>query len=380
MKKQNKKIYFRSFHSPDGMVSPQASVEARTDSERCAGGASARENMFFCFVFFLMGYFLLFIATANAQFELPTIGSVKPTIILNPDPVTPLPNSTVTITANLSGIAGDGNPNYTWFLNNIKQSGFSGLNKNTLTFKTGAIGATYQVSVDVKTLNQELFDTINLTVSDVDLTWAANSQAPVVYRAKLMPTQNSIVSVSALPSIYRPGTKSMIASANLTYNWIVDGKLDSEKSGLNKSLYILGVGNFPGNPYSIRLEIKTADGAVSLNKYITIPVVRPQLLLYTLDLKTNQPFGIALKNLTTRSTNLNFFAQAYFFTAPAKNLKWQWFINNIEVDSATEKPWLATLNLANDFLGPLSAQIKVTTQNPANELEMAQSITNLEVR
>ena len=78
--------------------------------------------------------------------------------------------------------------------------------------------------------------------------------------------------------------------------------------------------------------------------------------------------------------NLNFVAQTYFFTAPAINLKWQWFINNTEVDSETEKPWFAALNLANDLLGQLSAQIKVTAQNSNNELELAQSIINLEVK
>ena len=98
------------------------------------------------------------------------------------------------------------------------------------------------------------------------------------------------------------------------------------------------------------------------------------------DQKTNLPFGAALKNLMTKSKGFNFIAQTYFFTAPAKNLKWQWFVNNAEVGGGNEKPWLATLKLANDFLGQLSAQIKVTAQNPSNELEIAQSITNLEIR
>ena len=78
--------------------------------------------------------------------------------------------------------------------------------------------------------------------------------------------------------------------------------------------------------------------------------------------------------------NLNFIAQTYFFSAPAKNLKWQWFINNKEVSGETEKPWLAALSLANDFLGAFSAQIKVTAQNPGNELEIAESMTNLEIK
>ncbi|MDO8574691.1 MAG: hypothetical protein Q7R61_00190 [bacterium] len=341
------------------------------------------KNKFFItrFVFLFSIFYFLFSAVVAAQFELPTIGSVKPAIILNSDPLTPLPNSTVAITANLSGITGSGGSNYAWFLNGARQTGASGLNKNTFAFRTGAIGSVYIINVSVTTPSANILsDAINLTVSDVDLTWIANSQAPVFYKAKLMPTQNSLVTISALPFIYRPGTKNQISSNNLIYNWIKDDKVDSEKSGVNKFSYVFRVNNFFGNSHLVRLEVKTEDGAVSLGKDVSIPVARPQVLLYFADLKTNLPYGAALKNLTTKSTSLNFIAQTYFFTAPAKNLKWQWFVNNTEVGGENEKPWLATLNLANGFLGQLSAQIKVTAQNTNNELESAQSITNLEVR
>ena len=329
----------------------------------------------------LLIIFVLLPIVVAAQFELPNIGSIKPTITLNSDPVTPLPNSTVTITANLAGITEAGDSNYIWFLNGARQTSASGLNKNVFSLRTGTIGMIYKIGVNVTAPNGEnLSDTINLTVSDADLTWVANSQAPIFYKAKLMPTKNSLVTISALPFIYRPGTKNLIASNNLTYNWKIDGKMDSEKSGVNRSSYALRASNFPGNSYSVQVEIKTADNSASLSKDILIPVVKPQVFMHFSDPKTNLPYGAALKNLTMRAVNLNFIAETYFFTAPAKNLKWLWFINNTEVGGRNEKPWLATLNLANDFLGQLSAQIKVIAQNPNNELEIAQSITNLEVR
>ena len=218
------------------------------------------------------------------------------------------------------------------------------------------------------------------TVNDVDLTWTTNSKSPVFYRAKSLPTQNSIITISALPFIYRPGTKILINSRNLIYNWRINNKLDFEQSGKNKFSYILNVGSFFGNLHSIHLEVKTEDGTISLEKEIQIPIVKPQIWLYFSDSKTNQPFGIALKNLTARATNFNFRAEAYFFTTPAKNLKWLWFINNTEVTGGDEKPWLATLNLANNFYGPLSTQIRVTAKNPDDELESSESITNLEIK
>ncbi len=156
--------------------------------------------------------------------------------------------------------------------------------------------------------------------------------------------------------------------------------MDSLKSGLNKSSYAFRISNFPGNSHFVRLEIKTGDGAVSLSKDALIPVAKPQVLVYFSDPKTTFPFGIALKNLTVMPTDLNFTAQTYFFSALIKDLKWQWFIGNIEVNDKTEKPWLATLNLANDSSGQFSVQIKVVAQNPNNKLEIAESLTNLEIR
>lgn len=331
------------------------------------------------FLFFVSS--MIFANITMAQFELPAIGSIKPTITLNSEPVTPLPKSTVLITANLSGVTGAGSSNYAWFLNGARQTGASGLNKNTFTFRAGDIGSVYKINVSVTTPNADILsDAISLTVSDVDLTWVANSKAPEFYRAKIMPTQNSLVTISALPFIYRPGTKNLITPNNLTYNWKVDGKIDSGKSGLNKLSYALRISNFPGNPHLVRLEIKTEDGAIFLSKDAPIPVAKPQISLHFSDSETNLPYGAALKNLIIRPANLNFIAQAYFFTAPAKDLKWQWFINNAKVGGETEKPWLATLNLANGFFERGAAQIKVAAQNPANELESAQSVTNLEIK
>jgi len=319
-----------------------------------------------------------------AQFDLPTNQlpnlNMKPTLSLTSDPLTPLPNSIITVTANLLGITNVNNSNYTWFLNNVKQKEASGPNKNIFTSRVGDLGAVYKVSVSISMPNGDnLSDSISLTVSDFDLTWSASSQAPASYKGKLLPTQNSTVSVSTLSFIYRPGTKTLINNNNLIFNWRVDDKFSTGKSGVGKSDFLLTVRDFAGADKSIRLEIKTLDGAVSLSKSVTIPIARPQTLIYFADPKTNLPYGIALKNLITKPINLNFIAQNYFFNAPPKDLKWQWFINNKEVTGGDERPWLASLNLPNiDQL--FSAQIQALAKNPANDLETAQSTINLEVK
>ena len=339
---------------------------------------------FYFYYFCLLLIVILSPIIANAQFSLPTNQlpnlNLKPTLSLTSDPITPLPNLIITVIANLSGITNVNNSDYAWFLNGVKQKEASGLNKNIFTFQVGNLGAVYKIGVGILMPNGDnLSDSISVTVSDFDLTWSASSQAPASYKGKLLPTQNSIIGVSALSSVYRPGTKTLINSDNLIFNWTVDDKFSASRSGLGKSDLVLAINDYAGASKSVRLEIKTPDGAVSLIKSVSIPIVRPQTLIYFSDPKTNLPYGAALKNLIIKSINSNFIAQNYFFNAPPKDLKWQWFINSEEVVSGDERPWLASLNLSN-FSQFFSARVQVLVKNPANDLETAQSAINLEVK
>jgi len=339
---------------------------------------------FYFYYFCLLLIIILSPIIANAQFSLPTNQlpnlNMKPTLSLTSGPLTPLPNLIITVTANLSGMTNVNNSDYAWFLNGVKQKEASGLNKNIFTFQVGNLGAVYKIGVGILMPNGDnLSDSISVTVSDFDLTWNASSQAPASYKGKLLPTQNSIIGVSALSSVYQPGTKTLINSNNLIFNWTVDDKFSTEKSGIGKSDLILRINDFAGVSKSVRLEIKTPDGAVSLIKNAAIPIARPQTLIYFADPKTNLPYGGALKNLIIKPMNLNFIAQNYFFNAQSSGLKWQWLIDNKEVAGGSEKPWLASLNISN-IKQSFSTQIQAIVKNPANDLETAQSTINLEVR
>ncbi|MEK9170848.1 MAG: hypothetical protein AAB789_00840, partial [Patescibacteria group bacterium] len=287
-----------------------------------------RNNQNKILVFSLVAYFLLFTTAVNAQFALPADQlpdlNPKTTLSLTLNPLAPRPNSTITVTANLLGVTNTNNSDYAWFLNGVRKKEASGVNKNIFTFQVGDLGAVYKVSLRILTPNRvSLSDSISFTVSDFDLTWDASSQAPASYKGKRLPTQNSIISVSALPFIYRSGTKTLININSLIFDWRVDDKFSADESGIGKSDFVLRILDFAGGDKSVRLEIKTSDGAVSLTKIATIPIARPQTLIYFADPETNFPYGAALKNSITRPmANLNFIAQNYFFNAPSKDLKW----------------------------------------------------------
>lgn len=209
----------------------------------------------------------------------------------------------------------------------------------------------------------------NAQSSSVDLTWDATARAPASYKGKILPTRKSTVNISALFS----------GNNGLIFDWRLDDKFLSNKSGPGKSELSFIIDDYAGGDKSVRLEIKTPNNAIVATESISIPIARPQTLIYFADPETETPYGISLKNLIVTPTRLNFAAQNYFFNAPDKNLNWQWMLNNQEVAGADSKPWLASLDLSN--IGALfSFQIQVAVKNPNNDLEMAQSTINLNIK
>ncbi len=333
------------------------------------------------FVLLFSIFYFLFSASALAQFELPSL-NIRPTLRLSANPITPAPNSMVAVTADVSGITNVSNSTYTWFLNGARQNDASGLNKNTFIFPAGTLGTTYRTSVTVLSpAGDNLSDSVSFTVSDMDITWNANNYVPADYEGKILPTQNSIISASVLPFVYRPGTKTIIGSASLTYNWMVDEKFLTEKSGVNKTDYVFRINNFAGATKSIRVEVRNDDKSISLTKEIKIPVVRPQTLIYFYDVATTRPFGSALREFAAKTVDpLNFMARNYFFNTTPNRIKWSWTIDGVDVAGAPDFPWLAIFSVPKNILRPFSSQARLTAQNPDYELETAATAVNFEIR
>ncbi len=310
--------------------------------------------------------------------SLPGFG-LKPNLTLSAEPATPRPGFTIALTANLAGI-NVGNSDYDWFLNGRREAGASGLNKNVFAFKVGALGGVYTAEVRVATpAGDILSDSMNFTVSDFDLTWDAASEAPADYPGKILPTKNSNVAVSVLPFVYVPGTRNLIGSSGLIYNWHLDEQFQSSQSGLNKPQFSFRSGNFLAK--TVRLEIRNPSGTVSLSKSIDIPVASPMVLIYSADAKTGRPLGGALKSLITAAGGtLNFAAKTYFFNAAPERLSWQWLVGSEAVSGTPAEPWLASLNAVKNLTLPFYAQIRAAVQNPADEEESASSSFNIQIR
>lgn len=321
-------------------------------------------------IFFIL-ITITFVKIAAAQLVLPTNLTLK--II----PTTPLPNSTAVLTALLSGSNISG-ANFTWFLNNVRQSDSSGADKNTFSFPVGNLGSTYNVSVSVITPNKEnLKDSISFTASDADITWNALNEAPADYEGKILPSAESKIIASVLPIIFSPGAKTQLNPNNFNYSWFLNDIFDSKNSGPGKIAYKFQL----NNSATLKVRISNSQNTITLEKSINLPVVSPQILVFLADQSGRTIYKNDVKILTAApGQKLNFLARPFFFNLPSSQLNWSWFVNDKKVGGAPQNPLAGSLEIPKGIATPTNFQITVTALNTYFNAENAQNLININVR
>ncbi len=321
------------------------------------------------FIILIVSFGLFLIQNSRAQLILPTTLSLKTV------PVTPLPNSTAVATAILSG-SDTTNAAYTWSLNNVRQSDSSGTDKNTFSFPTGKLGSIYTVSVSVTTsIGENLRDSVSFTVSDADLTWSAQNQAPADYEGKILPSDGTKMIVSALPIIFSPGTKTQLNPNNLNYRWFLNNIFDSSGSGLGKSTYKYTAG---ANGDNLKVLISNAQNTAMVEKPVVIPTVAPKVLVFLADSAGSITYRSAIATLVTNlGQKLTFKAVPYFFNLLPSQLNWSWFVNDKKIEGAPQNPWLATFTIPANLVAGATFRIIAGVDNPFFTLENASVSINI---
>lgn len=289
---------------------------------------------------------------AYAQ-EIPVFNAV---FNLTADPLIPKPGSLVTVRADLLNVSGQP-ADFRWSLNGVFDAKSSGLNKNAFQFKAGPLGSIYTARVTI-TLpgGQTLSDSMNFTVSDIDLTWQAKTQAPVDFFGKLLPSQNSTIVVSANPQFFSQGSTGLINPRNLVYNWSRGGALDSANSGLGRSTFIFKTSNDAGENEEIHLEILGQSRTLTADTLI--PVVSPEIVLNAKNKEANSYLASTQALFLQTSDQVEIDAKPYFFANPLNQIQWQWFSDNIEIQNSKNESTIS-LNLKDINSFPFLSTIRV---------------------
>lgn len=307
----------------------------------------------FIFGLFYLPAFSQFIPSANVSLDL--------------DPRFPPPESEVKAKASVIGI----NPltaGFEWHLNGKPINEASGRGKNEFTFKTGAIGTTYNIKVFVigePPLSGQA--SLVFRTSDLSLVWSANTRVPKWYKGKALAVPESRIKVSAIPTFLSDGLRE--DPGNLAYRWFLDDDLINESSGVGRQNFEFNANFLPDNSYRVKVAIENDDKTIKNEKTIFIRTFYPAILVYQIKPLEGIRANSAIKDVVAGRYGdiLDFIAETFFTVNSDKNPEFKWEVGGKEPTGSPKEKNILTLTT--DQNSPPNTNITVSLENQERPLE-----------
>mgnify|MGYP001588896948 FL=1 len=302
---------------------------------------------------------ILFILAASAAY-VARAQFIPDPVSLVATPSSPSPRETVLIEASTPTFDQE-SAFFSWTVNGNLRPEFSGQGKNQITLTAGEIGSTLQVNVEASA-PQGTGGTASLSVrvSDLALTWLAETYTPKWYKGKALPVQNSVVNIVAIPRFVIGGRE--IPSRNLIYRWGLDDE-DRALSGVGSQVFQVQISIMPKISHHIRVTIEDPGGQIRREGELFIVPVRPRLALYP-----SSPLGgiefrssPAFYQTATRGI-LDFQAEPFFFPVKSKKeLPFRWTVGGVEGRGTPGEENLLSINTGERPvpLIPLSVSVQI---------------------
>lgn len=189
-----------------------------------------------------------------------------------------------------------------------------------------------QLEFDVDDFLIDFFDnSSNVAVDSLELIWSADTYAPYQYQGRKLPSSGSKVTIEALTGI------SGGSAYDLKYSWFMEDIFQRTKSGYGKTTFSFNIGKSPGDYHTIRVQIFNEDRSVFEEKSIKIPIVSPELIVYSTN--GNSYFSDQASNLAfvLVDKKFSFIARPYFFSIEKMtdlNFEWQFANQDPIISSA----------------------------------------------
>ena len=282
--------------------------------------------------------------------------------------LTPSPRENVKAAAEIPG-QNSRNVNFTWRVDNeiIK----SGLGEGLFEFRAkGKVGQTMQLRVSATLPDgSTLSASQTLRVADVILSFSAQSLTPHNYKGLNLPSFNSRVVVSAIPLL-----PFRVPASQLNYRWSINGSVVQSNS-INS--FAFNINAQPGLPQYVRVEIVNPTNTLQIVKTLSIPVTRPQVLLYQ-----DKYNLLALNRKSVESgKTVKFVALPYFFSSSSENLIYRWrFLNNEVLGSGEEPNVLEAVTPKQTLARVFRSSLNLLVKNPKDDFEQARVSLPLSIK
>ncbi len=176
-------------------------------------------------------------------------------------------------------------------------------------------------------LNEQITEP-QISLQTLELYWSADGYAPFGYGGRVLPTQESFVTVDIDLKISGGNPKS------LKYSWFLDGIFQEAKSGFGKDGFKFGIRRTKGTSHTVLLKVFNESRSFLVEKTAIIPVVGPELVIYN---KNNSQVSLAY-NSSAKSFKVisnqesSFLALPYFFNIKSlKDLEFEWVLGKKSV-------------------------------------------------
>lgn len=281
-------------------------------------------------------------------------------ITLSPE----IPEPNQIISAGLSGVLVDLNlSDIYWYLDDEIQK--HGIGEKNFSFTSGDVDEKTVLDIIIIIPDGRRIDLQKIIAPiEVDLLWEADTYTPPFYRGKALPTYKSSIKVVAIPNSKNINTKFI-------YTWSISnlGNIVGA-DGYNRTKFTT-FGSYAGYNREVNVSMVSFDKSKKVKKSIKIKSVEPELVLY----ENNSLMGTLLNKAlyNTKEITGNEFsvkAEPYFVTiGEMKDLKYEWAINNVKVESENDRDKMITFIKPDDGSG--KARLEAYIKNMANTYQKA---------
>ena len=284
----------------------------------------------------------------------------------NVTPKNPDPNTNVNI--NLMSDSFDINrSDIKWTINGNTK--WKGIGEKNFNFLMGNIGSKTVVAISVTSLKGDRFlKTINFYPANVDILWEAENYVPVSYKGKALPSQESLIKVTAIPNFLKGGVK--MPSSELFYDWQIDYKKLPSASGRGKqSMYF--VSSKIGISSIVNVVISDLNNNIRVEKNITIEPQNPKVVFYKENPLEGKLYNQAIDEANDGDTIV---AEPYFFSNnQIDNLSYEWLANKKnKIESNIDKNKIKVLLDSNNSDSVSNIYIRIL--NKINTFQSADKI------
>lgn len=282
-------------------------------------------------------------------------------VSLSASPASPSPGESVTIRAATptfdknSGV-------FNWAVEGKSRPDLSGLGKDTITLRAGDVGSLLKVEVSVSSPSGSGETSLTLPVSDLALTWFAQTYVPPWYKGKALPSARSIVNIIAIPQVKLRG--AFIRPENLIYHWSLDDEEDIF-SGVGEQVFKIKISDLPGTSHAVRVVIEDAGKEFRRAGEFFIVPASPHLEIY----RSSPLGGIEFRSAggavsSSLRGEIDFAAEPFYFPVQRKSaLRFRWEVGGASVLGSVENQSLLSLNTQGSPAGLVSLRALIDSKD-----------------